>query len=71
MDTIDLNDFITEILQDFIEIESMLKVLRDSAYNKNNDITMLDIGNTLEIIVAKISNTNSSLDKYIDVAFSK
>ena len=28
---VDLNDFVIDILQDFIELESMLKVLRDSA----------------------------------------
>lgn len=69
MNKIDLNDFIINILQDFIKIESMLKVLRDSTFNENNEITMLDIGNTLEVIIAKMSNTKHSLDKYIDVAF--
>lgn len=69
MDKIDLNDFVISILQDFTEIESMLKVLRGSAFNENNEITMLDIGNTLEVIIAKMSNTKYSLDKYIDVAF--
>lgn len=69
MNKIDLNDFIINILQDFIEIESMLKVLRDSAFNENNEITMLDIGNTLEVTIAKTSNTKHSLDKYIDIAY--
>jgi len=68
---ISLNDFTIDILQDFIELESMLKVLRDSAYNKNNEITMLDIANTLEIIIPKLSNTKISLNKYIDTAFNK
>lgn len=69
MDNIDLNDFIAEILQDLKEIESVMKVLKDSTYNHNNESTMIDIGNTLEIIIAKISNTKISLDKYIDIAF--
>jgi len=32
---------------------------------------MSDIGNTLEIVVAKISNIKHSLDKYIDTAFDR
>lgn len=71
MNKIDLNDFIINILQDFIKIESMLKVLRDSTFNENNEITMLDIGNTLEITIAKMSNTKHSLDKYVDTAYNK
>lgn len=69
MDNIELNDYIIEILQDLIELESMLKVLKDSAYNERCEITMIDIGNSLEIIVAKISNTKISLNKFIDIAF--
>lgn len=69
MDKLDLNDFMIEILQDFIEFESMLKVLKNSVFNDNSEITMIDIGNALEIIIAKISNTKHSLDKYIDIAF--
>lgn len=70
MDNIDLNDFIIEISQDIIELESMLKVLKDSVFNENNEITMFDIGNTLEIIIAKISNTKYSLNKYIDTTYN-
>ena len=47
----------------------ILKVLKDSAYSENHEIKMFDIANTLEIIIAKISNTRHSLDKYIDIAF--
>lgn len=70
MDKIDLNDFIIEILQDFIELESMLKVLKDSAYSERCEIEMSDIGNTLEVIVAKTSNTKFSLNKYIDTVYN-
>jgi len=70
MQDIDLNDFIVDILQDFIEMQSMMKVLRDSAYRKNNEITMIDVGNTLEILIAKMSNTTNSLNKYIDITFN-
>jgi hypothetical protein len=69
MDKLDLNDFITEIFQDLKEIESIMKVLKDSVYNNNNESTMTDIENTLEIIIAKISNTTISLDKYINMTF--
>lgn len=71
MNEIDLNDFIIEIFQDFNEIESIMKVLKDSVYNSNNECTMADIGNTLEVVIAKISNTKNSLDKYINAAFNK
>jgi hypothetical protein len=69
MKNIDLKDFITDIFQDFKEIESMMKVLKDSVFNENNEISMIDIGNTLEIIITKMSNAKHSLDKYIDIAF--
>ena len=69
MDKLDLNDFIMEIFQDLKEIESIMKVLKDSAYNNNNESTMTDTGNALEIIIAKMSNTTISLDKYINIAF--
>jgi hypothetical protein len=69
MKEIDLNDFVTDIFQDFKEIESMMKVLKDSVFNENNEISMIDVGNTLEIIITKMSNTKISLDKYIDIAF--
>lgn len=71
MNNIELNDFIIEIMQDFIELESMLKVLKDSAYNERCEITMLDIANSLEVIVAKTSNTKMALNKFIDAAFNK
>ena len=65
----DLNDFAIEIIQDFNEIESITKVLKDSVCNENNEITMIDIGNTLELVISKMSNTKYSLNKYIDQAF--
>jgi hypothetical protein len=69
MKDIDLNDFVTDIFQDFKEIESMMKILKDSVFNENNEISMVDVGNTLEIIIAKMSDTKHSLDKYMDIAF--
>jgi hypothetical protein len=69
MKDIDLNDFVTDIFQDLKEIESMMKVLKDSVFNENNEISMVDVGNTLEIIIAKMSDTKHSLDKYMDIAF--
>lgn len=69
MDEIDLNDFIIDILQDFKEIESLLKILRDSAYNDNHESNLVDFGNALELIIAKFSNTKNSLDKYINFSF--
>jgi len=65
----DLNDFIVEILQDFCEIQSLIKVLKDSVCNENNEITMVDVGNTLEILVAKASSAKYALEKYADFAF--
>ena len=69
MQGIELNDFIIDIFQDICETESMIKILRESVYSENGAVTMPDIGNTLEIVVAKISNIKYSLDKYIDVTF--
>ena len=69
MENIDMNDFIMDIFQDFVEIESMMKVLKDSAFNENNESTMTDLGNTLEIVIAKMSNTKNSLNKFIKDVF--
>jgi len=69
MQNTNLNDFIVDILQDFCEIESMMKVLKNAINNENDGITMTDVENTLEIIVAKISNSTGSLHKYIDDTF--
>jgi len=69
MQNTDLNDFIVDILQDFCEIESMMKVLKNSVNNENDGITMTDVENTLEVLVAKISNATGSLHKYINAAF--
>lgn len=71
MKNTELNDFIVDILQDFCETESMLKILRESVHSENSEIKMSDIGNALEIIIAKISNMKYSLDKYIDIAFAR
>lgn len=71
MQNVELNDFIIDIFQDICETESMIKILRESVYTENGAVTMSDIGNTLEIVIAKISNVKHSLDKYIDVAFDR
>jgi len=71
MDEADLNDFMIDIFQDFKEIVSMLKILKDSVFNDNVESTMIDVGNALEIIIAKMSNTKISLDKYIDIVFGQ
>jgi len=71
MQNVELNDFIVDIFQDICETESMIKILRESVYSENGAVTMPDIGNTLEIVIAKISNIKHSLNKYIDVAFER
>lgn len=71
MKNVELNDSIVDIFQDICETESMIKILRESLCSENRAVTMSDIGNTLEIVVAKISNIRYSLDKYIDIAFSR
>ncbi len=71
MKNVELNDFIVDIFQDICETESMMKILRESVYSENGAVTMSDIGNTLEVVVAKISNIKYSLDKYIDTAFDR
>lgn len=65
-----LNDFIMDVFQDFVEIESMLKVLKNSTSNENCEILMEDVGNILEIVTAKMNSAKISLSKYIDDAFS-
>jgi len=65
----DLNDFIIDILQDFDEIKSTMKILKGSINNDNKEISMIDIENALEVLIAKMSNTRHSLNKYIDTAF--
>lgn len=71
MSNVKLNDSIVDIFQDICETESMIKVLRESLYSENGAVTMSDIGNTLEIVIAKTSNIKYSLDKYIDIAFNR
>lgn len=71
MQNIELNDSIIDIFQDICEIESMIKILRESAHIENDAVTMSDIGNALEIAVAKIANIKYSLDKYINIAFER
>lgn len=71
MDDVELNDFITGVSQDFCDIQSMIKILKDAVCNQNLESTMIDIENTLEIIIAKMVNTKYSLDKYIDTVFEK
>ena len=58
-----LYDFLIEIIQNLNEIESLLKVLRDSVNNENNRISLNDIENTLETIIARLNSTKISLDK--------
>ena len=70
MKNTDKNDFIIDIFQDIVEIESMMKILKDSIYNENNESTMADLGNVLEILIAKTNNTKNSLDKFINEAFN-
>ena len=57
------NDFVIETIQDFNEIHSALKVLKDSVNNENSEIELKDISNTLEIIITKVHNAKRSLDK--------
>lgn len=64
-----LNDFIVDILQEFCEIQSMMRILKNSVNNQNGEISMEDVENTLEILVAKMSNAIGSFNKYIDAAF--
>lgn len=61
------NDFLIDIIQDFNEIQSVLKVLKDSLGNENNEIILKDVENTLEMIIAKTHNTKISLNKYAEV----
>ena len=68
MKNTNLNDFVMDIVQDIIEIQSMTKVLKDSTNNENREIVMTDVTNSLEILIAKITNVKISLDKYIDIA---
>lgn len=63
------NDYIIDIFQDFSEIESLTKILKDSVNNENRLVTISDIENTLEILITKITNTKFSLNKYIDNSF--
>lgn len=67
----ELNDFIAGILQDLTELESMLQVLREASFSKSHDISIIDIDNTLEVMVDKAYNTRISLNKYIDTVFCK
>lgn len=63
----EMNDFIVEIIQDFDEIYSLLKVLKDSISNENSDISSNDITNTLEISISKMHSTKKSLNKYVEM----
>ncbi|MDD3437083.1 MAG: hypothetical protein PHC64_08045 [Candidatus Gastranaerophilales bacterium] len=63
------NDYIIEIFQDFCEIESLTKVLKDSINNENRLLSLPDIENTLEILITKMVNTKISLNKYINNCF--
>ena len=63
------NDYIIDIFQDFCEIESLMKILKDSVNNENRLFSLTDIENTLEILITKMTNTNFSLNKYISNSF--
>jgi len=63
------NDYIIDIFQDFCEIESLMKILKDSVNNENRLFSLTDIENTLEILITKMTNTNFSLNKYINSSF--
>lgn len=63
----EINDFLIDIIQDFNEIESLLKVLKDSVNNENSEIAFADIANTLEIVLSKIYNTKISLNKVTEI----
>jgi hypothetical protein len=65
----DQNDYIIDIFQDFCEIESLTKILRDSINNDNRLFSLSDIENTLEILITKITNTKISLNKYINNSY--
>lgn len=60
------SDCIVDIYQNFCEMESVLKIIKESIFNENKDITMNDIGNALEIIVSKMRENNHSLNIFID-----
>lgn len=61
-----LNDFFVEIWQNYLEVESSLKILKNAIQNENSDFSISDIANNLEIIITLLSNTTISLDKFIN-----
>lgn len=63
------NDYIADVFQDFCEIESLTKILKDSVNNENKLFLMSDIENTLEILITKMTNTRISLHKYINNSY--
>lgn len=63
----EINDFFVDIVQDFNEIASILKVLKDSLTNENNEIVFKDVANTLEIVISKMYNTKISLEKFAEM----
>lgn len=71
MTDIELNDIIDKVLRDVTELESMLQVLKDASFSKSQEISMEDVGNTLEVMVDKAYNTRISLKKYINTVFCK
>lgn len=71
MTNIELNDLIDKILRDVTELESMLQVLKDASFSTSQEISMEDVGNTLEVMVDKTYNTRISLNKYINTVFCK
>ncbi len=71
MDKIELNDHINKVLLEFIELESMMQVLKEASFSKSHEISMEDVGNTLEVMVDKAYNAKTSLNKYINAVFCK
>lgn len=63
----ELNDFVVDIVQDFNELNSILKILKDSVNNENKEITIEDISNSLEIIISKAYSTKLSLEKCLEL----
>jgi hypothetical protein len=49
----------------------MLQVLKDASFSKSQEISMENVGNTLEVMVDKAYHTKLSLNKYINTVFCK
>lgn len=65
----ELNDFLVDILQDINEVQSLVKIIKNSTGNENAEITIKDINNTLELLDAKVTNIKISFEKVINEIF--